>query len=305
MSDLIPIEQKLVDFNGSEIMAVKCNDGNIYAGVKWFCDGLGFSEGQRKGQYLKIQEDLVLSKGGRKIILPTTGGTQEVLCLELSFLPLWLAKINANIIDNLKIQDRLVDYQLNAKDILAEAFLEKSNKSKQTSNFTWDRTAISEIRFAKEFAKAVGIRPERAMAVALARIEKETGKQLGDYRKALPSISEEDAERLNAGQIGNLLNPQRKASEVNLVLEKMGLQYGKREPGKRPGTMKLIKRNPWNLTDNGKEYGIMQDSAKQQAGNKWEGFQIMWSSKTVGIVQEFMNQKSLGIADTAELEAGE
>ena len=74
---------------------------------------------------LKIQEDVVLSKGGRKIILPTTGGNQEVLCLELSFLPLWLAKINANIIDDPEVQDRLVDYQLNAKDVLAEAFLEQ------------------------------------------------------------------------------------------------------------------------------------------------------------------------------------
>lgn len=58
---------------------------------------------------------------------------------------------------------------------------------------TWDRAAIGEIRFAEEFAKAVGIRPERAVAVALARIEKETGQQLGDYRKTLPAVKDEDA----------------------------------------------------------------------------------------------------------------
>ena len=38
---------------------------------------------------------------------------------------------------------------------------------------------------------------------------------------------------------------------------------------------------------------MMQDSAKQQGANKWEGFQIMWSSKTVDAVREFLDRKSL------------
>jgi len=118
------VEQKLVDFNGSELMAIKTDDGKISVGIRWVCDGLGFTEGQRKSQLLKIQEDIVLSKGGRKIILPTSGGNQEVLCLELDYLPLWLAKINANIIGDPEVQERLIDYQLKAKDVLATAFIE-------------------------------------------------------------------------------------------------------------------------------------------------------------------------------------
>jgi len=125
MSYLMPIEKRLVNFNGAEIMVAKHEDGNIYAGVKWICDGLGLSKGQMQSERQRIQEDIVLSKGERKIILPTTGGNQEVLCIELNFLPLWLAKINANIIDNPEVQERLVDYQLNAKDVLAESFLAK------------------------------------------------------------------------------------------------------------------------------------------------------------------------------------
>lgn len=156
----------------------------------------------------------------------------------------------------------------------------------------WHSSAIGEIRFAKEFAIAAGIRTERVLAVALARIEKETGKQLGDYRKTLPAPKEEDAEILNSGQIGERLIPPLKASNVNLALEKMGFQQGLREPGKVPGTERLIKHNPWRLTDKGKEYGMMQDSAKQQGANKWEGFQIMWSSKTVDAVRDFLDRKS-------------
>jgi len=130
MSNLIPVEQKLVNFNGAEIMAIKCNDGKIFAGIRWVCNGLGLSKGQMQAERKRIQEDIVLSKGERKIVLPTTGGNKEVLCLELDFLPLWLAKINANIIDNPEVQERLVDYQLNAKDVLAEAFLGNKKASR-------------------------------------------------------------------------------------------------------------------------------------------------------------------------------
>lgn len=129
MNSLLPVEQKLVNFNGAEIMVIKCNDSKIRVGVRWVCSGLGFDENQYRTQIRKIQDDVVLQKGVTKMSLPTTGGAQEIICLELSFLPLWLAKINANIIDNPEVQDRLVDYQLNAKDVLSEAFLENHYKS--------------------------------------------------------------------------------------------------------------------------------------------------------------------------------
>lgn len=154
---------------------------------------------------------------------------------------------------------------------------------------TWDRIAIGEVKFAKEFAKAAGIRPERAIVVALARIEKETGKLLGDYRKTLPAVEEEDAELLTPSQIGEQIGL--KASQVNLILEEIGLQFGIREAGEKAGTMRLIKRNPWRLTEEGREYGIMQDSAKQSSGAKWEGFQILWSPKTVEAFRDYMKDK--------------
>lgn len=129
MSNLISEEQKLVDFNGAQLMAIKCNDGKIRVGVKWVCLGIGLSDGQYQNQTRKINEDIVLSRGIAKMQLPTTSGTQEVLCIELDFLPLWLAKINANIIEDSKVQERLISYQLKAKKVLAAAFIEKKPTS--------------------------------------------------------------------------------------------------------------------------------------------------------------------------------
>lgn len=59
----------------------------------------------------------------------------------------------------------------------------------------WKKIALAEIRFALVFAKAAGISPARAVAVALARIEKETGEMLGGYRKALSAVNPDDAQK--------------------------------------------------------------------------------------------------------------
>lgn len=117
---------KTVDFMGDGLLAAQDKDGVIWAGVKWFCDGLGLSEGQIKAERKKIQEDLVLSKGGRNLTLPTNGGEQDVLCLQLDYVPLWLAKISITPNtkeNNPKLVEKLIKYQLKAKDVLAQAFL--------------------------------------------------------------------------------------------------------------------------------------------------------------------------------------
>ncbi len=129
------LEVKKVPFMGTELMAARDNDGQIWAGVRWMCDGIGFSEGQRKRQIANIQEDTVLSKGGSNLILPTKGGTQRTLCLKLDYVPLWLAKIAITPRmerETPELAARLEQYQLKAKDVLAAAFLPQSRQQSTT-----------------------------------------------------------------------------------------------------------------------------------------------------------------------------
>lgn len=123
MNDL---EIKRVPFMGTELMAARDADGQICAGVKWMCDGIGLSDGQSKSERLKIQKDKVLSKGGRNFVLPTKGGNQEAICLKLDYVPLWLAKISITPTmeqETPELAEKLMQYQLKAKDVLAEAFI--------------------------------------------------------------------------------------------------------------------------------------------------------------------------------------
>ena len=96
------------------------------AGVRWMCDGIGLSKGQMQNERTRIHNDKVLSQGERNLVLPTRGGNQETLCLKLDFVPLWLAKISITPsmeAETPELADRLEQYQLRAKDTLAEAFL--------------------------------------------------------------------------------------------------------------------------------------------------------------------------------------
>ena len=143
---------KDVQFNGATLRAAQDAENIIWVGVRWVCEGLGLSKGQMQNERKKIQTDEVLSQGKRNFVLPTEGGNQDVLCLQLDFLPLWLAKIHVTPKmrrENPMLADRLVIYQIKAKDILAAAFLDKNalvpqvDYSQQIANL---RNTIEEMR---------------------------------------------------------------------------------------------------------------------------------------------------------------
>ena len=60
MADL---EIKRVPFLGAELMAARDPENQIWAGVRWMCDGIGLNKTQVNSQVEKIKADLVLSKG--------------------------------------------------------------------------------------------------------------------------------------------------------------------------------------------------------------------------------------------------
>lgn len=130
--ELQSTELKEITFMGDTLLAVKVKStGKIFVGVNWICDALGFTLSQRKSQAEKIREDIVLSKGVGTFRLPSKGGNQQSLCIEHEFIPLWMAKIiitNKMKNETPDIVDKLIAYQLKAKDVLAKAFLGKTKE---------------------------------------------------------------------------------------------------------------------------------------------------------------------------------
>lgn len=125
---------KNVDLMGDTIMAAQDHEGVIWVGVRWICNALDMTEGQMKRQIKNIKKDMVFGEGGsNQLPLPTGQGKQEVFCIRNDFIPLWLAKINITQKtrdERPEFSKKLLEYQLKAKEILAEAFLPKQEPPK-------------------------------------------------------------------------------------------------------------------------------------------------------------------------------
>lgn len=129
MSDLMV---KPVDVLGDTIMAAKDSEGTIWVGINYFCQGLDMEKKQRDYQVEKVKTDKTLKRGCRKFPAGVFDVANEVYALRLDFVPMWLAKITITKKmeqDHPELADKLLEYQLKAKDILADAFLPKQENT--------------------------------------------------------------------------------------------------------------------------------------------------------------------------------
>lgn len=119
---------KNVNVFGDSVMAAKDKDGIIWVGIRWICQSMGMTEGQMKRQIKNIQKDLLLKSSGANLNLNKGSGEREVFCIKNDYLPIWLAKISITPTiqkEHPELAKKLLEYQLKAKDILAEAFFPK------------------------------------------------------------------------------------------------------------------------------------------------------------------------------------
>lgn len=121
------LQVREIKFEGKGIITVLIDD-KVYVSVKSVCNNLGMNREQYVSQRNKVNKDELL-KGGIKLCpLETNGGIQETMVLELDYLPIWLAKINPSRFSN-ELKKQLLNYQLRAKDVLADEFLGKRPKN--------------------------------------------------------------------------------------------------------------------------------------------------------------------------------
>lgn len=121
---------KSVDLMGDNIMAAQDENGFIWAGASYLCNALGMNKGHKDRQVTNIQKDKTLKKGCCKFEAGVFDPNNETVAIRIDFIPMWLAKIG--ITDKMEeehpeLADKLLNYQLKAKDVLAEAFMPKKS----------------------------------------------------------------------------------------------------------------------------------------------------------------------------------
>lgn len=116
---------KNVESDGALLRAAQV-ENIVWVGVRWVCLGLGLSRGQINRQIDNIQKDEILSRGCTKFDAGLFDENNETLALQLDYLPAWLFKISITPkmkADHPELVEKLIRYQLKAKDVLAQAFL--------------------------------------------------------------------------------------------------------------------------------------------------------------------------------------
>ncbi len=121
-----PVEQKLVALTpggDDEVLAARTETSEIYLPVKPICTALGVSW---TSQYRKIKADDILLESVRTLRLQTRGGVQNLVCMDVEAIPLWLAGIEPTRVRT-DLRDKLRAYKRWVRKVVYEAFARETS----------------------------------------------------------------------------------------------------------------------------------------------------------------------------------
>jgi prophage antirepressor-like protein len=120
----------------------------------------------------------------------------------------------------------------------------------------------------KAISKIPGVNAGIAMSLTLDAIERHTGLPTTGLRLALPGAKVEEAKKLNATQVGEMLNPQKSGRAVNTALQVLGLQLKDEREG-------------WVLTEAGTKHGETVPFTR----HGHSGYQPLWHESVLAVLQ--------------------
>lgn len=126
------LEVKEVAFNNVSLLAIKGDDGFLYAPVSRFCNELGIDA---NAQMQRIKRDEILSEGSCIMHVPTNGTIQDTFCLQVDLLPTWLAGIKSTKCKE-EVRPLLLDFKKKASRVLAATFIQKEETKEPPKVFT-------------------------------------------------------------------------------------------------------------------------------------------------------------------------
>ena len=131
MSDLIPVEQKEVDFYGDGLTAVRASDGEIYVSIRHMCDALDLNV---QAQTRRIKRHTIMADGFMVAKMATIKGDRPANWIRVDLVPLWLAGLSTKSVTDESLRERLERYQRKAANVLWRAFREGSLTTNSDGN---------------------------------------------------------------------------------------------------------------------------------------------------------------------------
>jgi antirepressor protein/ORF6C domain-containing protein len=219
-----PLPQRIVPFYSDEIVAVQQPDGTIFVLFSRLCENLGLS---RWTQSRRVQNHAVLSTGLVSLLVETPGGPQEVQCLRLDLLPLWLAGVPARKVDE-EIKEKLILYQTEAAQVLWREFKPQILIEERPAT-SESALAIAQLEQIIEQSRAMQRMAEEQIALirrmdAAARIVKTIQTDVSDVKVRLGMLEE----RLHP----SAYITDEQAAEVQSAVAAVAMALTRRDPSK-------------------------------------------------------------------------
>jgi len=161
-----PVEQKLIALTqggDDEVVAARTETSEIYLPVRPICVALGVSWATQRR---KIIADDVLMESVRTLRVQTRGGPQNLVCMDVEAIPLWLAEIEPDRVRE-ELRERLRSYKRWVKKVVYDAFARETGSetalgaSQSMTPATPDMTALAYIA---QMAEAIATMARQQMA---------------------------------------------------------------------------------------------------------------------------------------------
>ena len=131
------MEVKLIPFNGKDLLGVKTEDGNVWLAIRKAGIDIGLNENQADNEVKKVKSNILFENGWINLPVKFDGQVRNTLVLVEKFVPMWLAQIRLTPTmkrENPKAVSNLLEYQLNAADVLHKAFYETEEQKEALHN---------------------------------------------------------------------------------------------------------------------------------------------------------------------------
>lgn len=172
---------KEVKFLDDVLRVGQDKQGRIFVGVNDICKSLGMNKARKDKEIIAVQKDETLKKGCKKFPCGTFYGFGSAITLQLDYIPLWLTKIKITPsmrANNPNAANKLVEYQSQAKGVLAAAFFANNTLATYPPALShYTASAVAELgRITKSIMEKQGSSPRK-----IAEIFKLECQQFGIY----------------------------------------------------------------------------------------------------------------------------
>jgi hypothetical protein len=211
--EIVPIEQKIVNFYNDEIVAIRAADGTVYVPIRPICDNLGVT---LAGQRERINRDPVLSEVATSVSVTLTQQARDMICLPLKFIPGWLFGINAERVKP-ELRSAIIRYQKECFDVLAEAFVE----GRLTAEPAFEDLLRADSSAAQAYKMARALMEMARQQLILESRVVEHAAQLASHEDRLEQIESALGDR------GRFITPEQ-ASSISQAVKSIAMALGKK-----------------------------------------------------------------------------